>query len=249
MIKLVANFLLPPLNLLTLAALGLLLAPFRRRIGFGMAAFSIAGLVVLCTPLAAGALLAWIEIRELPDLQEIRGSQAIVILSGGTYRDAPEYGGDTAGSMTLERLRYGARLYRLTGLPLLVSGGNPLGNTTSEAQQMRTALMEDFKVPVRWIEAASDNTWESAFRCRELLATEKIDRVTLVTHASHMRRAKMIFEHAGFSALMAPTAFTRTPRAPWSLTPDSEGLRQSRIFFHEALGLGWYHLRIAAKRE
>src|SRR5579863_5480943 len=40
------------------------------------------------------------------------GPRAIVILGAGRYADAPEYGEDTVGAYGLERLRYGARLYR-----------------------------------------------------------------------------------------------------------------------------------------
>ena len=50
-------------------------------------------------------------------------AEAIVILGGGTRRNAPEYGGDTLGRLTLERVRYGAQVAKLTALPVLVTGG------------------------------------------------------------------------------------------------------------------------------
>ena len=49
-----------------------------------------------------------------------------MILGGGLRRSAPEYGGDTLGRLTLERLRYGAMLAKRTGLPVMVSGGTTL---------------------------------------------------------------------------------------------------------------------------
>ena len=250
-IKFISAFLLPPLNLLTLAVIGTLLAGFRRRIGFVLTTVSVAGLTALSMPVIANTLLAWIEIRELPDRARLLQSQAIVILGGGTYPNAPEYGGDTAGSATLERLRYGARLQRQSDLPILVSGGNPLGYSTTEAQQMRIALAEDFKIDVRWMEPDSRNTRESALRTRQLLSTEKIDRITLVTHASHMRRATLVFERAGFSVTKAPTGFSpvNKPRNLGDFLPSAEGLGQSRIFFYELFGLGWYHLRLAGLRD
>ena len=43
-------------------------------------------------------------------------TQAIVLLSGGLYARAPEYGGeDTISPTTLFRARYAARLHRLGG--------------------------------------------------------------------------------------------------------------------------------------
>ncbi len=242
--KLTSTLLLPPLSLLLLAALGLLLARLWRRAGLTIAAISVAGLWLLCTPIVGERLLALVEPRQAPDMNTLRSAQAIVVLGGGTYFDAPEYGGDTAGSVTLERLRWGARLHRETGLPVLVTGGMPLGNANSEAAQMKEALARDFQVPVRWIEERADNTLESARFSREILARESVTRIALVTHASHMRRAHRVFEQAGFAVLDAPTAFSGTaPTTVLSFLPNAYGLLQSRIFCHEALGLGWYHVR------
>jgi len=242
--KLTSALLLPPLGLLLLAVLGLVLARLWRRAGLMIAAVSVAGLWLLCTPIVGETLLASVEPRQAPDVNTLKNAQAIVVLGGGTYFDAPEYGGDTAGTFTLERLRWGARLHRETGLPVLVTGGLPLGNATSEAAQMKEALARDFQVPVRWLEERADNTLESAQFSREILARENITRIALVTHASHMRRAHRVFEQAGFAVLDAPTVFSGTaPTTALSFLPNAYGLLQSRIFCHEALGLGWYHVR------
>lgn len=242
--RLIAALLMPPLSLLLLAALGLVLARLWRRLGLAIAAFSVAVLWLLCMPVVGGNLLALIEPGEAPEVSTLKNAQAIVVLGGGTYFDAPEYGGDTVGTFTLERLRWSARLHRETGLPVLVSGGLPLGNATSEASQMREALTRDFQVPVKWTEERSDNTRESALLSRDLLARDGVTRIALVTHASHMRRARRAFEQAGFTVLDAPTAFSeRGPATALNFLPNAYGLLQSRIFCHETLGLGWYHVR------
>lgn len=242
--KLAATLLMPPLGLLLLAALGLFLARMWRRLGLGIAALSVAGLWLLATPMVGSNLLALVEPRQAPDVNVLKNAQAIVVLGGGTYFDAPEYGGDTVGSVTLERLRWGARLHRETGLPVLVTGGLPFGNATSEAAQMKDALARDFLIPVRWLDERSDNTLESALFSREILTRDGVNRIALVTHASHMRRAHRVFAQAGFTVLDAPTAFSNTgPTTALSFLPNAHGLMQSRIFCHEALGLGWYHVR------
>lgn len=242
--KLAGVLLMPPLGLLLLAALGLLMARRWRRLGLGITALSVAGLWLLSTPMVGSNLLALVEPRQTPDVNVLKNAQAVVVLGGGTYFDAPEYGGDTVGSVTLERLRWGARLHRETGLPVLVTGGLPFGNATSEAAQMKDALARDFQVPVRWLEERSDNTLESALFSREILTRDGVTRIALVTHASHMRRAHRLFEQAGFTVLDAPTAFSNTgPMTALSFMPNAHGLMQSRIFCHEALGLGWYHVR------
>jgi len=65
------------------------------------------------------------QIGESPVFDPVQASsaQAIVVLGGGTRRNAPEYGGDTLGALTLERLRYGTVVARVTHLPMLLSGG------------------------------------------------------------------------------------------------------------------------------
>ena len=71
---------------------------------------------------------------------------AIVVLGGGRYSAAPEFGQDVVGQSTLERLRYAARLHRQTDFPLLVTGGVPLNEAVSEAQLMAESLRNDFLV-------------------------------------------------------------------------------------------------------
>jgi uncharacterized SAM-binding protein YcdF (DUF218 family) len=242
--KIAAALLLPPAGPLLLAASGLLLARLWRRFGLTLGALGIALLWGLSTPFVSSRLLNLIEPGQVPEVAALKNAQAIVVLGGGTYFDAPEYGGDSAGTFTLERLRWGARLHRETGLPLLVSGGKPLANATTEASQMKEALARDFQVPVRWTEERAANTLESARYTRELLSREGVNRIALVTHASHMARAHRAFELAGFEVLDAPTAFSRRgPFTALELLPNAYGLVESRIFLHEVLGRGWYHVR------
>lgn len=251
MTKLVSALIMPPLSLLLLAGLGLLLARIWRRPGIAIAGISICALWVACMPIVGNSLVASIEPRHAADVAILKNGQAIVVLGGGTYFDAPEYGGDTVGTYTLERLRWSARLHRETGLPVLVTGGMPFGNLTSEAAQMKDAMARDFQVPVRWLEERAVNTRESAVFVREILGREGITSIVLVTHARHMRRAHHMFEHAGFTVLDAPTAFSGTrPVTVLSFLPSAHGLTQVRVFCHEAMGLGWYHvLRLAQGRD
>ncbi len=62
----------------------------------------------------------------------------------------------------------------------------------------------------------------------------------------HMRRARLVFERAGFGVIEAPTGFsTLRPPGILNFVPSSQGLDLSRTFTYEALGLGWYHVRLA----
>jgi uncharacterized SAM-binding protein YcdF (DUF218 family) len=170
-----------------------------------------------------------------------------VILGGGTYFHAPEYAAqDTIGDATLVRLRYGAKLQRKTGKPILVTGGKPLGNSISEAQQMRDVLEQEFKVPVRWTEDESENTFENARNSFRILQQANIRKIYLVTHAWHMPRAADVFRRAGFEVVEAPTAYTtRYQTDLLSFLPQAIALEDTSIFFHEIFGMFWYRLKSA----
>src|SRR5262245_42226112 len=100
--KIVAALLLPPTGPLLLTVIGLVMARLWRRFGLSLAALGVLSLWLLATPLVSERLLRLVEPAEAPAVSTLRNAQAIVILGGGTYFNAPEYGGDTAGTFTLE---------------------------------------------------------------------------------------------------------------------------------------------------
>jgi uncharacterized SAM-binding protein YcdF (DUF218 family) len=242
--KLIASLLLPPLNLLLLCGAGLLLWRKRPGVARWLVGGSFVALWALSTPYVANGLLRTLERQEQPVNPGVQAADAIVVLGGGTYWNAPEYGGDTVNEYTLVRLRYAAHLARETGKPVLVSGGNPEGNRIPEGDQMKAVLENDFHVPVRWTENRSRNTYENAVFSYRVLSPLGIRRIYLVTHAWHMPRAAMAFRLAGFDVVPAATAFaTVHPPGILEFVPDARALQHSRWFMHEILGLAWYSLK------
>ena len=64
-----------------------------------------------------------------------------------------------------------------------------------------------------------------------------------------MRRARIAFEHAGFTVIPAPTAFaTRFRLTVIDFLPDARALHDSAVFFREGVGIGWYYLRALVGR-
>jgi uncharacterized SAM-binding protein YcdF (DUF218 family) len=234
--KILAALALPPAAPLLLAALGLLLLRRLPRFGKSLAWAGLALLWLLATPAVTKPMLAAIEDVPPLDPAQAKGAQAIVVLGGGSYRAAPEYGADTVSRWTLERLRYAARLQRETGLPLLVSGGAPLGGVP-EGRSMRTVLEKEFGVKVRWVEDASADTRENARLSAPILREAGVRRVLLVTHAWHMRRAQGEFAAEKIATIAAPTAYeTTAPLTALDWLPGADGLRVGRIALNELLG-------------
>ena len=121
--KVVAALVLPPIGPLALAVAGAALLGRRPRLGRALLWSGLALLVALSTSVVAGGLLRLVNDSPPVTLAQARSAQAIVILGGGVRPNAREYGGDTVGRLTLDRVRYGALVARATGLPVLVTGG------------------------------------------------------------------------------------------------------------------------------
>ncbi|MES2918089.1 MAG: YdcF family protein [Pseudomonadota bacterium] len=224
----------------------------RRWLGAALLALGLGSLYLMATPMGALGLARGLERYPAltADPRAWEGAQAIVVLGGG--RDpAPEFGGqDKPGWWTASRLRYGAFLYRRSGLPLAVTGGRGEGDAEPEATAMARSLREDYIVNVRWEEGDSRTTWENAMLTRQLLARDGVERVLLVTQGLHMRRAVMAFRHAGFTVVPAPLDFVApaVARRPWllRLAPSPEAFMISGQALHEYAGLAAYRLRMLA---
>lgn len=220
-----------------------------RRSGAGLIALALFSLYLMATPWAAHQLARGLETEPPLDLsrpENWQGAQVIVILGGG--RDpAPEFGGrDKPNYWTASRLRYGAALYRRTGLPLLVSGGIVGAGQESEAAIMARSLEEDHIVNVRWLEARSRTTWENAQYSRDVLEDDAIDHIVLVTQAMHMPRARLAFEHAGFTVIAAPIDFSLPEGSSrlLRLVPNPVSFLKSAQAVREYIGCLAYRARI-----
>ncbi len=243
----IKSFVFPPGGLLLLLLLGLLLLKSRPLMAKSLLWSGLVLAYLFSTPLLSGLLL--MQSQSYPALTEAgikqASAQAIVVLSAGRYKDAPEYGADTVGNNTLARLRYGAYLHRLTGLPMLVSGGHVLDRKgDSLARVMANSLRDDFQIDNVWLEDNSRTTAENAQLSKQLLAEKNIETVFLVTHASHMPRAMAIFEQQGLQLVAAPTRFF-VMQDDWFLLllPSAEAMYGSYVGLHELVGQAWYRLR------
>ncbi|MDP5007869.1 MAG: YdcF family protein [Glaciimonas sp.] len=243
--NIVSVLLLPPTCFVLLCFIGWLLR--RRWPRFGVTVSATALLLLLIFSTKAGALLLVAPLENRTQvLASTGGAQAIVVLGGGRLANAPEYGGrDIPSYWELARLRYAAKLHRESGLPILVTGGVPEGGVIdTEATIMARTLTEDFSVPVKWLEGASDNTAQNANFSAKILRQENIQHILLVTDAMHMSRSVAAFKRAGLHVLAAPTIFFSHDRlSVLDFIPGGEGLRRSHYAAHEWLGIAWYALR------
>ncbi len=234
--------LLPPNLLFIFMILGAIVSLRYRKFGRALAIMAFALLVVFSVPITGSLLL-----RQLTDIEPffpgepIRESAAIVIL-GAAGTTALELGGETAGRRTLERLRYGARLHRQLGLPVLVTGGALDPDRRPVGDLMAETLEDDFGLIARWREIESRNTYENAVFSNRLLQEVGIKHVYLVTHALHMKRAQAVFTATGLEVTQAPVG-VYNPKRRWALEdfiPSAHGLAGSTAAIYELFGRIWY---------
>jgi len=234
---LIRTLFLPPAGPLIVAVIGLFLAwrGHYRKAGQMICATGLAALWLLATPAVSGQLMKWGRIHPVLDLRQPVDASAIVILAGGSRRYAPEYNDEAPNEITLQRLAYGVRVARVTGLPVLVTGGR------GEARVMRDFLVRDFELVPRWTEEEAANTRENARFSAEILAMEGITRIVLVTSSLHMPRAVSEFQSVGLEVVPAPVAHYSPPdgiAAKW--VPGIAGLRDSRNALYELLASAAY---------
>jgi len=239
---------LPPAGPLLLALVGILMVRRSPRGGRAVALIGIVSLLLLSTPIVASLLIRGLDRSTVFDIARASSAQAIVILGGGTREYAPEFGGVTLNTLTLERVRYGARIARATGLPVLVSGGAVRPGPT-EAFLMRSALIQEYGVPVRWMETRSRNTHENAVESAHILKANGIVRVILVAHSFDVRRAGAEFAAQGITIIPAATHIpSPAPNQVSDFWPSPAGLQDSYYALYEILANMLLHFTAESHR-
>jgi uncharacterized SAM-binding protein YcdF (DUF218 family) len=208
-------------------------------------------LLIMSIPAFSESLLASRQVYDaIPPRQlDATGADAIVVLAAGVYGDAGEYGESVVDAVTFERLRYAAFLHRKTGLPIFVTGG---GAPQASAVLMKKSLRDELGVPTEGVEDLSSSTWENAALIAPMLRAAGIRRPLLVTHAWHMPRGVLVFEHLGFDVVPAPTGFVRAPgdesasvqRRFSDWLPQASAFIISYYAIHELIGSIFYDFRV-----
>ncbi|DAB38654.1 MAG: hypothetical protein A2023_01275 [Sulfuricurvum sp. GWF2_44_89] len=141
------------------------------------------------------------------------------------------------GLVSLARVNEGVTLYKsYPNMKLIFSGyggEDPISNARKNAQ-MAIALGVDPK-DIIILESPKD-TQDEAIAVKKIIGKKPL---ILVTSASHMVRASLLFRQNGINVTEAPTDFqVKQEELLWQF-PSSYGLRRSEAAFHEYLGLLW----------
>jgi uncharacterized SAM-binding protein YcdF (DUF218 family) len=170
----------------------------------------------------------------------------VLVLGGGVQPLAPEYGESHLTPGSMERLHYGLWLGRQLQAPVMVSGGTGRAQALAPAEADVAARItsRDYGRTLKWLENSSVDTRDNARKSLQLLRSEGITEVFLVTHGWHMRRSLRAFNEeatkAGFAARIVPApmgmaADAGQPLLQWLPSPD--GYRRVHQVLREMLGL------------
>lgn len=243
--------LLPPVPFFVLLLLGAELLRRKRWIGWFLVIVTTLALWAECTTAVGWAMTQGLlkpppalTITQLAELNKAQKT-AIVVLGGGREVLAPEYGMSNLAPYSMERLRYGLWLAKETSLPVAFSGGIGHGsqNGPTEAEIAARIAEREFGRRLQWTESESRDTNENAIRTVTLLQRAGIERIVLVTHGFHMRRAEAAFvraadrQNARMSIVPAPMGLA--PRGQGTITgwlPTAEGFALTRLALHEWIG-------------
>ncbi len=246
--KVISQLLLPPGGLILLAMLGVFF--WKKGWGRGVVIMSLLTFWGLSTEPVRDTLTKPLEFKYSAlqlNHKELQRS-VIVLLGGGIYANAPEYGGsDELKSYAMMRTLYAAHIAKRTGLNVYATGGKPLAQgDDAEGDVMRRWLIR-LGVPGNRVfaESYANNTWQNAMYIKKLLAEKDINHIILVTSAWHMPRSVWCFESQGLHVIAAPTDYITSQQAYdlRSFVPRWTVFSDSGLALHEYLGILWYHLK------
>ena len=246
------TILLPPGLSIAMIIVGLVLISRYYATGKILLLLGFSLLIILSLPIAAQGLNQLLEQDKALTISELKNSKAkvIIVLGAGRYKNAIEYEDqtDSISANALARLSYAAYLHKKTKIPMLLSGGSPRGEMLSEATIMQTALNNKFQLKAKWLDKNSSNTWNNAKYSSEILKPLQIENIILVTHAVHLPRARMAFEHFGLKVTAAPLGFRARNKKEDDYTildvlPSAHAMSSSSAALHEFIGYIWYRVR------
>lgn len=244
--KILTPFILPPglfVLLFLIAGIGLIWKKYRKS-GSLFVSVGVAMWLLSITPVAD--LLFEGLIRDIKLQSSLPKGDVIVLLGGGSddrLTDLSGLPGILSESM-LERTVTAVRVYRRLKVPIVVSGGKPLGRKVSESEVTRRYLQE-LGVPKDAIieENTSRDTFENAENVLQICKRRGFKTPILITSDYHLKRALWTFQKVGLACEPFANGLVSKQRheyAWWHFLPGS--FRNVSLYLHEYIGLLYYRM-------
>lgn len=239
-IKFIYSFVLPPgIFILLLAGICIWIWKKQRKASLFLLGITLL-LYLSMTSLVSNALIGSLERQYSPPAQ-LQGD-VIVVLGGGATQGTPDIGGlGNVSGAAGNRLITAVQLYRQTGLPIIVSGGQVFSDSGNEADIARRQLV-GMGVAAEDIveENRSLNTEQNAVNTAAIMQQRQWTHPILITSAFHMPRSVMEFERAGLQVDPYPSDYwVSRPGSfyPGKLSPSSSAMNAVSTAAKEYTGM------------
>lgn len=182
-----------------------------------------------------------------PAASGLKSFDAYVVLGGGIIEGAPDSLGKGAlNNSSLTRSIAAFRLYQRQPKPIIFSGGSILGRT-AEAE-LAERFLTSLGVPAHDIimETKSTDTYENAKFTKEIADGHNLKRIVLITSASHMKRAHLLFSKR-FREIMPYPTDHKVSRKKYDLLdflPSAGNMEMIEIAVKEYLGILFYRITL-----
>lgn len=243
-LKKIIGAMLMPLPLLSLICVVCLCITFRNHKATSLVGLlAISGLLLISTPFFAQKIISPNQhLHYTFDVSEHTALDKIVVLGCDVNPNPHLTANSQLGNCAKSRLVEGLRLvHKYPQSQLIVSGGG-IGNVTNSSLMRQTAISLGVNAArIKQNPAAMDTADEAKF-----LAPALVDfNVALVTSASHMPRAKSLFNAQGIDIIPAATDYYDFSAWPLhkQLIPSAGVLKAVTSHWHEVIGKAWISLR------
>ena len=203
---------------------------------------------VLITPVISNFAIRYIEKDWSPTTPEQTEKTDVIIVLSGMLKSGKNH----------EQLEWEDADRFLGGIDLFKEGKGDLlmftrgllpwsKNSLSEGEILKARAIE-FGIPEKYILLTEygENTEQEAISARRTLP-DTIQRITLVTSAFHMNRAKLVFEKSGLLVNPFPVDFKQNfdQFTIMDLIPGSAGIDQWSWVCREIMGRMYYRIKLA----
>ncbi|PWN07792.1 YdcF family protein [Rhodohalobacter mucosus] len=240
MLESVVKFMIDPLNILLIMIMVTVICRFnhREKLYRWMVWVSIFWFLLISTPMLPFTLINFLEDQYSPviisDLDNREAEYHIVILGGGHGIDENLPANSKLSLNALGRLNEGIRLHRkLPNSKLVLSGFSASGGTTQAEMLQKTAHLLGVRTEDTILQNEPANTRQEAeFYSRRF---GNRNEVIVVTSASHMKRAVMLFRHYGIDPTPSPTNFRLKGswKTKWFGFPSIQNIVYMRLGIYE----------------
>lgn len=254
--KIVPHLMLPLTVCLSVQLLGLTLLWFTRKRKHGVSLILIGMLTLglLSYKPLPDALLGFLEYQN-PALMADKVSKVkrdknghspkwIVVLGSGTYSDLSLPDNSRLSNGSLSRVIEALRVKRIfPDTRLIIAGGSLFGRPPDSEVMAKVAFeLGVARKDVILVTDAKD-TREQARRVKSIIREEPL---ILVTSASHMPRALLLFKKLQMRPIPAPTDYSvrrKETISPGIFFPNAKALQKVEVALHEYLGIIWAKMR------